>query len=178
MVRARDICESMGYKTWRNFNNLIEKAIQLINSGTERGIILKTDTIVKTGYGANRKIVDYELDDDAVNVLKCISSYKLNKAIRLRNESVMLTLLKKYCYLKGISFDFQFNLDKYKYDCCINNNILIEFDEQQHAVNRQKIIDEKKNEVAKLFGYHVMRFDISNDIVDIIDTLDRYMSTK
>ena len=173
VVRARDICEGLGYKTWRNFNGLIEKAIQLINSGCEHGIILKTEKPVKIGFGAVRNVLDYELDADAVNILGRISSYKLNKDIRLRNETVILTMVKKYCDLKEIPFDFQVSIDGYKYDCCVNHNILIEFDEQHHCVNRQQATDESKNAIATLNGYKIFRFDIYNDIIDIIDTLDR-----
>lgn len=178
MVRAREIYKSMGYVEWRNFNNLIEKAIQLINNGVERGVILKTERIAKIGYGAIRSIIDYELDADAVDILKRISSYKLNKAIRLRNEAVVLTMLEKYCKLKAIPFEFQFALDGYKYDCIVNSNILIEFDEQQHVTKRQRDVDGKKNFSAKSGGYKMIRFDISNDIIDIICAIETQMQQK
>lgn len=173
MVRAREVYEKIGYKEWRNFNNLIEKAIQLISNGSERGVIMKTEKIVKIGKGAIRSILDYELDAEAVNILMRISSCKLNKPIRLRNETVVLTMLKKYCALKGIPFDFQFELGGYRYDCRVNKNVLIEFDEQQHLVKRQKEIDDKKDLVARLNGYEIIRFDISSDIVDILHEIGR-----
>ena len=178
MVSARDIKDEMGYKEWRNFNNLIERAVQLINSGTERGVILKTEKMAKIGRGAIRIVVDYELDSDAIDILQRISSYKLNKSIRLRNEAVVLTMLEKYCKLKAIPFDFQYELDGYKYDCLINGNVLMEFDEQQHTTKRQIVVDKEKNTTAKLGGYKMIRFDISNDIIDIICAVDEHITNK
>ena len=178
MVSARDICEDMGYRRWENFNALVRKAIQLINSGAERGTIVETKRVVKIGCGTNRFIVDFELDADAVDILNRISSNKQNKSIRTRNEAVILSMLEKYCKLKSIPFDFQFELNGYKYDCIVNKEILIEFDEQHHSRQRQKNIDEKKNLSAERGGYKMIRFDISNDIIDIICAVDKHISNK
>jgi len=178
MVYARDIYKNMEYARWENFNNLVEKALQLINNGVECGNIKQTTKLVTLGSGSKRSIIDYELDIDAIKLLERISSHKLNKSIRLRNETVILTMVKKYCVLKGIPFNFQFRINEFTYDCCINNHILIEFDEQQHRRSIQKLIDEKKNKTSQLNGYELIRFNISHDIIDIIIELDKRMATS
>ena len=176
MVYGRDLSKNMEYVRWENFNNLVEKAVQLINSGTEKGTITRITKLVSTGKNAKRNITDYEIDMDAVNLLERLSSYKLNKSIRLRNETVILTMVKKYCTLKKIPFVFQFRINEFRYDCCVNNNTLIEFDEQQHHHSKQIAIDERKNIAAQLNGFKLIRFNISHDIIDIIIELDRCRS--
>ena len=176
MVYARDIYKNMEYARWENFNNLVEKASQLINNGVGNGTIKRITKLVTIGSGAKRSIIDYELDMDAIKLLERISSHKLNKSIRLRNETIILTMVKKYCILKEIPFNFQFRINGFTYDCCVNNSILIEFDEQQHQRSGQTAIDEKKNIVAQLNGYELIRFNISHDIIDIIIELDKYMA--
>lgn len=174
MLYAREIYKGMGYIRWENFNNLIEKAIQLINNGVEIGFINRVSKFVTIGSGAKRSVIDYELDLEAINLLERISSHKLNKSIRIRNETIILTMIKKYCDLKGIPFSFQFRINKFIYDCCINNNILLEFDEHHHDRDgRQKLVDINKNSIAQSNNYKLIRFNVSHDIIDIIVELDK-----
>jgi len=169
MKKARDIYKSLGYAEWRNFNNLVLKAIQLIKSGIANGEIIPSTVDVKLGSGSIRSIVDYELDSRAIELIKKLSHNKLNNEISLRNETAILSLLKKYCKAKQLSFRFQYKLNGYRYDCCINNKVLIEFDESHHlASKRQMTIDACKDEVAENFNYTLVRFGIQQDIIEII----------
>ncbi len=179
LLYARNIYKKMGYIRWENFNNLIIKAIQLINNGVENGVINKTYKVITIGSNARRNIIDYELDMDAIKLLERISSHKLNKPIALRNETVILTMIEKYCTLKNMPFIFQFKIDNFVYDCCINNNILIEFDEPHHKnTSRQKLIDSNKNLVAQYNCFQLIRFDISHDIIDIIIKLEFHINNN
>jgi len=169
MKKARNIYKSLGYAEWRNFNNIVLKAIQLIKSGIANGEIIHSTVNVKLGSGSIRSIIDYELDSRSIELIKKLSHNKLNHEISLRSETTLLSLLKKYCKAKQLSFRFQYKLDAYKYDCCIENKILIEFDESHHlASKRQMTIDAHKEEIAENFNFTLLRFGIQHDIIDMI----------
>jgi len=96
------------------------------------------------------------------------SSYKLNNYFFIRNESVVLQLIRKYCRLKQIAFGYQFRIDKYIFDCMLGNKILIEFDEPHHINSRQKKIDLEKEKIAKQNDFLVFRVNLDMDIIDVI----------
>ena len=66
------------------------------------------------------------------------SSYKLTKHYCTRNETALLTLLEKYCKLKGLEFRFQAKLDVFTFDALIENMIAVEFDEPHHRYGRDR----------------------------------------
>lgn len=167
---ARDIKGRFGYKEWRNFDGVIKRAIHLINFTCCDGVIKKTRRNVTIGSGAIREINDYLLDHDGLELIKKLSSsQKLNNIFSIRNESVVLQLIEKYCREKAIFFSFQYFLEEYRFDCIVGENILIEFDEPHHIWNtKQKIIDAKKEKIALLNGCKIFRIDLNMDIVDII----------
>jgi len=168
MYSGREIYKELGYIKWSNFYNLIKKAQQIINNCLDRGIIVPTFKNINIGSGATRKVIDFDLDDNAIKVLKDISCNKLKKSPKARSETMFLSLVEKYCKIKNIKFDFQFRLDGYVFDCCVNNNILIEFDEPHHCEKRQTIKDRAKDTSSEKNNYKIIRVEICDDIIDII----------
>ncbi|MCP4104299.1 MAG: DUF559 domain-containing protein [Desulfobacteraceae bacterium] len=177
MISARKLKNELGYTEWRNFEGVIKRAISIIKHKHINGKIEKTSTIVDIGSGSKRKIVDYLLDKDALILLRELcSSFKLNNFYSIRNETVVLQLIEKYCRKRDIDFEYQFPIEKYLFDCKIGNKILIEFDESHHKINtRQKIIDHEKNTLAKTKGFNIYRVNIEMDIVDIIVYLENQL---
>jgi len=174
---ARDLMPCFGYTQWRNFSGVIERAMGIIKHKSLCGEIIETRCTVRIGSGANRRIVDYLLDLEAVVLLKELcSSYKLNNFFSIRNETVVLQLVEKYCHKKHISFQYQFIVENRLFDCMVNDDILIEFDEPHHLYNtRQKVIDADKDIVAEVNGFSLYRVDLGMDIVDIILHLESAM---
>ncbi len=178
MITARKLQQEVNYKEWRNFNSLILRAKNLINNGVESGFIKDTEYPVNIGSGAIRLVEDYELDNDAVNLIKKLAlSYKLGNSYSTRNETAVLGLLQKYCVNKGYVYDFQFNLDKFIFDFRCEN-ILLEFDEPHHQTKRQKKTDLDKEHIAIENGYKLFRFTLRNDIVDIIICIEFNLGNK
>jgi very-short-patch-repair endonuclease len=166
---ARDIQNLLGYTEWRNFEGVIKRAIGIIRHKHLHGTIEQTARRVKIGSGASREIVDYKLDKEATQLLQELcSSYKLNNYFFIRNESVVLQLVEKYCRLKQLIFNYQFRLDEYIFDCMLGNRILIEFDEPHHSNPGQKKTDLKKEQLAKQNGFLIFRVNLNMDIIDII----------
>ncbi|PQJ76802.1 hypothetical protein [Polaribacter glomeratus] len=172
---ARDLQQLLGYSEWRNFQNVIKRAKNIIIHKHINGKIIKCSKKVKLGSNAERKIIDYKIDENALIIIKEISSsFKLNNFFSIRNETVVLQLVQKYCHEKKILFEHQFNLDKYYYDCMINNKILLEFDEPHHKISpRQKLIDKDKNLISKINGFLTFRVNLEMDIIDIILFLEK-----
>lgn len=172
MHKARELQAELGYTEWRNFNNVVRKAIAVINSTGHEGRILGVTRSVKIGNGAIRKIADYDINDAARDLIKKIASNKkLHAWYTVSCETTILNLLKKYCVHKGIEYEHQFQLGEYFYDFKAGNT-LIEYDEpHHHSDSKQRAIDLQKDLYAKSRGYNVMRFGLDDDIVDIIIAL-------
>ena len=170
LVRARTIYVDMGYVRWRRFNGLVGRARNLIANGEAMGVIKCTTTQVAIGSGAIRRVRDYLLDEQAVElVTKLSSSVKLNGYYHIRNECVILGLLKKYCTARDIHFEFQQRCGTAVFDAVIGRRIAIEFDEPHHIEDvEQRIRDKAKDAIATDFGLTVLRFTIVHDIVDVI----------
>lgn len=175
-MNARELCNQLGYSEFRHFHPVIERCMNIINNGLEKGVITPSTKEVKIGSGAMRILKDYHLDYDAENLVRRMATgFKTNGSYPIRNETALFSLLKKFCVLNNIDHEFQFNLKDFVYDFRFEN-VLIEFDENHHLTKRQKIIDEIKNTTALDNGYEIIRFDFSNDIIDILQTL--YMDSK
>lgn len=174
---ARDLMCHLGYKKWSNFSGVIRRAIGIIKHKHIRGEIVETSVVVRTGYNARREIVDYLIDADGVSLLnELCSSFKLNNFYLIRNETVVLQLVEKYCQKKDVDFQYQYRIGKFVFDCKVGNNILLEFDEPHHQINtRQKEIDDEKNIVAKAEGFSLKRVDLETDIIDIIVYLEAHL---
>jgi hypothetical protein len=172
---ARDLQGILDYKKWSNFKNVIEKSKQVINNGFAYGKIDSCKRSVSIGSGAIRGIVDYRLDINATGLIRRLSYNKLKKLEFVRNETIIFSLVEKYCKAKNIEFVFQYELDKFRYDCLVGNKMLIEFDEQHHLEGRQLANDEKKNHIAKKHGFTIYRFNIYHDIVDMIIAIEEHM---
>ncbi len=152
---AREIYKKLGYSRWEKFEGLIQRSLNLVKNNLKEGYFKKTKVDVFIGSGAKRKIVDYLLDEKAFNlVCEMAQSYKLNKSHLLRNETLILSQLKKYCNLKKIKFEFQYQLGQYFFDCKKEKKVLIN--------------DKKKNEIAEENNYKLLRFTLKDNIVDII----------
>ncbi len=175
---AREIYKKLRYSRWEKFERLIRRSLNLIKNNLKEGYIRKTQIEVFIGSGAKRKITDYLLDEKAFNlVCEMVNSYKLNKSHLLRNETLVLSQLKKYCNLKKIKFEFQYQLGPYFFDCRVGN-ILIEFDELHHEEKEVSVNDKKKNEIAKKNKYHLLRFTLEDDIIDIIYKISVNLKNK
>ena len=175
MYSCREIYKTIGFDRWENFNHNVEKAIQLIQSGTHRGTIIESHKLVEIGSGAKRRIIDYTIDDDALELIKQLSYNKTIGEIAVRNEVVLLSLLRKYCVAKGNSFEGQFLLSGFRYDALIGGRILLEFDEQHHGRGKQKYIDDEKNRIAQQNNFKIVRVGIRDDIIDIILKVEKEM---
>lgn len=171
---ARDLMPHLGYKKWSNFSGVIKRAISIIKHKHHKGEIVETRVVVGIGSGARRGIIDYLLDADGVSLLnELCSSFKLNNYYSIRNETVVLQLVEKYCQKKDVDFQYQYRIGEFIFDCKVGNNILIEFDEPHHQINtRQKEIDDEKNIAAKAEGFSLKRVDLEMDIIDIIVYLE------
>lgn len=171
--RARDLQKRLDYTEWRNFNNLIYRAINLIGNGVKKGRIIKTSVTVETGNSAKRKIVDYYLDKNAVSIIRELAqSYKLNNTYLDRNETTILGMLKKYYEAKRKRVVFQYKLENYFFDMKIGKKILLEFDEPHHINMRQKKIDNLKDQLCRKHEFHIIRISLKNDVIDIILKID------
>ena len=94
---------------------------------------------------------------------------KLNGYYHIRNECVILGLLKKYCTARNIHFEFQQRCGTAVFDAVIGRRIAIKFDEPHHVEDvEQGIRDKAKDAIATVFGLTVLRFTIVHDIVDVI----------
>ena len=170
LVSARAIYVDMGYVQWRRFDGLVGRARHLIANGEAMGVIKCTTAPIAIGHGAIRQVRDYLLDEAAVElVTKLSSSVKLNGYYHIRNECVILGLLKKYCTARDIHFEFQQRCGTAVFDAVIGRRIAIEFDEPHHAQDvEERIRDRAKDAIATDFGLTVLRFRIVHDIVDVI----------
>jgi|GEM_PF-961332 len=172
---ARDLQHLLGYAAWRNFEGVIKRAIGIIKHRCLYGNIEKTNVKVQIGSGALREIVDYKLDRSAAEILwNLCSSYKLNNHFQIRNETVLLQLVEKYCALTGVRFIYQFRVEEYLFDCMLGNKLLIEFDEPHHEnCSRQIKKDRKKDSAAKRLGFEIFRITLDMDIIDVIIFLQK-----
>ena len=176
---ARDLGPLLGYTRWQNYERLVQRALNLIKTGAASGKIVETGRKVVIGYGAVRQVLDYQLDRDAVKLLKELaSSYKLTKHYSIRNETVLLALLEKYCHLKGIKFRYQQKFGDYVFDCLIADHIAVEFDEFHHQNTRTRRRDGKKDIFASSLGLLVVRFDMNDDIVDMIVEVEKRLNLQ
>jgi hypothetical protein len=169
-VLARDVQKEFGYIEWRNFEGVIKRAIQIIINTQSNGVIQKTTKKIIIGSGALREIVDYKIDKNGLLLIKKLtSSQKLNNIFEIRNETIFLQLIQKYCIKTDIKFEYQFTFLNYRYDCKIGNNLLIEFDEPHHLINtKQKVIDINKSQVAIENKFKIFRINLEMDIIDVI----------
>lgn len=173
---ARSLYKEVGYCKWDKFHLVVKKAIQLINNGLQKGNIKESHVEIKIGSGAVRKIIDYTIDEDGlILIYNLCSKHKIVNVKEIRNETQILRLVEKYCLFIGLSFKFQYRLDKYLYDACVNDKVLIEFDEDHHTTIAQNKIDAIKDNTAKQNGYQILRFDTHCDIIDIIIKLSGNM---
>jgi len=175
---AREIYKKLNYSSWQKFERLIQRSLNLIKNNLKEGYIKKTKMEVVIGSGAKRRIIDYLLDEKAFNLIcEMAKSYKLNKSHLLRNETLILSHLEKYCDLEKIKFEFQYRLGQYFFDCKVGN-ILIEFDEPHHEEKIVLINDKKKNKIARENHYKLLRFTLKNDIIDIIHKISDGLKNK
>jgi very-short-patch-repair endonuclease len=167
---ARDIQHLLGYTEWRNFEGVIKRAVQIIVNTQSEGIIQKTTKNVKIGSGAIRGVKDYKIDENGFILIRKLSaSQKLNNAFEIRNETIFLQLIQKYCSKLSIKFEYQYKLHNYRFDCKIGENLLIEFDEPHHSYSTsQKRIDIDKNKIASDNNFKIFRIDLDMDIIDVI----------
>ena len=170
-MKARLLYLELGYSEFRNFDHLLRRCICLINNGLERGSIVPAYAEVEIGSGAKRIIRDYDIDEEAENLIrKMASRFKAEFSYPIRNETALFGLLKKFCELNHIEHETQFKLGDFSYDFRYEKT-LIEFDEDHHKNKRQNNIDNIKNQMAIESGYEILRFTLDNDIIDILQVL-------
>lgn len=166
-MRARSIQHELGYVRWENFNNVIKKCITLTRGNPEHSF-KPAMSLISLPKGAFRSIKDFELNDADIDLIKKMSGYsKPTGTYKIRIENIIVSLLKKYYAAKEIDVITQFWLGQYRYDCKINN-VLVEYDEDHHLNESQRIIDRLKNELATQNNYAMVRVQIEEDIVDAI----------
>jgi very-short-patch-repair endonuclease len=167
---ARDLQPLLGYRQWRNFDHLIKRAKHLLIHKHLPGRIEPNVRMTSIGSGAIREISDYQIDRRALTVVtELATSYKLTNRFSIRNESVVMQLLEKYCLAKNLFFAYQYRLGGCVYDCMIGYRILIEFDEPHHQVcKRQSARDSRKDWLAESEGFRILRVTLASDIIDLI----------
>lgn len=165
----------IGYADWRNFRSVIQRAKNILSSGTCQGVIKDCTSHVIIGSGGRREIPDFELDRAAVNlVLSLAGIMKPCCSSPVRNKTVVLSLVKDYCEKSGLDFVFQYAIEPYYFDACVDNKVLIEFDEPHHGTKRQKAVDFKKDQLAVSLGKKVLHFGMSSTIIDIIVGIQKH----
>lgn len=170
-MKARILCKQLEYSEFRHFDQLIDRCLNLINNGLEKGVISPCMSEIEIGSGAIRIVKDYDLDHDAeLLIRKMATGFKLGGVYPIRNETALFSLLKKFCLLNDIEHDFQFKLWGFIYDFRYENT-LIEFDETHHATTLNKSIYKVKNQLAIDSGYEILRFGFEHDIIDILQGL-------
>ncbi|HVS71337.1 MAG TPA: hypothetical protein VHQ47_08800 [Phycisphaerae bacterium] len=175
-ITARQVYQSLGYQDWRNFDALVMRVSQLIRHGQCCGSISKTTSIVAIGSGAVRAVPDYVLDQDAVSAITfAASSFKANVHLVRRNETVILSLLGKWCHGRGLSFVHQYRTGGFIYDAFVGGRVLVEFDEPHHATRRQSQTDAKKDAAAFAANLAITRFTLEHDIIDVIRGIELAM---
>lgn len=175
MIKARELYKDFGYKKWENFNNNIEKAIQLY--GNSEGVTIEpTVTPQSIGSGAVRLIKDYVINEQGVEVIKKLcGSMKPLASIPVRNEVAICSQLIKYFSHKNIKTKFQYRLTPFVFDLQVGS-VFFEFDEQYHSGKVQSNIDKKKTEAATMNGFTVVRGFVTDDIVDIIIRIEEALT--
>jgi DNA-damage-inducible protein D len=169
---ARQIYRQCGYTKWVNFHGVVLRATQLIKNLQAEGVIRKTKTKIRAGKGAVHEVLDYELCPKAYKLVRELCrSFKTDKCYSVRNETALLSLLRKYCTLKGIEFEPQCKVETFVYDCRIGST-LVEFDEPHHTSFRQQQRDSKKDGAARRHGYKLMRFGLYADFVDMLFAIE------
>jgi very-short-patch-repair endonuclease len=138
-------------------------------------LIEQTIADVEIGSNAIRQVVDYRVDRHAAMLIaELAQSHKLTNVFSIRNETVVLQLVQKYCQINHLHFQHQYRLANFVFDCAIGHFLLIEFDEQHHKISRrQQQIDTEKEYVARENGWFVLRVTLEMDIVDIIVAIER-----
>lgn len=107
---ARDLQKDLGYVEWRNFKGVIKRALQIIKNTQSIEQIQRTTRKVIIGSGAFREVVDYKIDKNGFLLIKKLtSSQKLNNSFEIRNETIFLQLIQKYCLKTDIKFEYQFS---------------------------------------------------------------------
>jgi very-short-patch-repair endonuclease len=173
---ARDLQPLLGYSQWRNFDRLIKRANHILIHKHLPGRIEPNTRMVNIGSCASRKITDYKIDRPALSlVMELAASHKLTNKFSIRNESVVMQLLEKYCLAKSISFAYQYHLGDFVFDCMIGNQVLVEFDEPHHQeCSRQEERDLQKDGLAESEGLKILRISLESDIVDLILAIQRW----
>lgn len=70
---ARELAQKIKYADWRNFDRLIQRALQLIRNGLSSGIITSETATAEIGFGAQRHIPDYHLDRTGAELVEAWS---------------------------------------------------------------------------------------------------------
>ena len=174
---ARDLQHLLGYANWVNFEGVIKRAQGIIVHKHLPGTISQCERQVQIGSGASRNVVDYQIDSHALRVIEEIArSFKLTNTYSIRNETIVLQLLEKYCFRRKISFAHQFRIGNSIYDCVVGDSLIVEFDEPHHSNDRrQRENDAKKDDLAVAHGYTMFRVKIDMDIIDIIVAVQERM---
>ena len=81
---ARELAEAIGYKDYRNFKGIIEKAQQLCqnNNSTVEDHFVECTEMVKVGSGANRKLASYQLTRYACLLIAMCADSKKPQAMQ------------------------------------------------------------------------------------------------
>lgn len=167
-MTARELRIKLGYSEWATFKGVISKAISL-SVGNSEHYLRKTTKEVKIGSGAVRKVLDYELNDNDIELIRLLTgTNKPTSPYKIRNETILISLLKKYYQSRNISVIFQYRLGTYRFDCLVGDNLLFEFDEPPHAQHHNKVKDDVKSDFAISGKYQVVRATLSDDIIDIV----------
>lgn len=139
------------------------------NITQEISIIPKNNIIAQGGRG--RSSVTY-VDRDGIKIwfsnkrrIKCA---KLNNFITqelgidkriVSSETLFLDILQGFLNEYGaFTLERQKNILNYNVDLCINNKLVVEFDEYGHSSNKRAIKHDEKRELEiKKLGYKIMR---------------------
>ena len=74
--------------------------------------------------------------------------------------------------LEGRDYEFEYQIDKYVFDLALlDKKILVEFDSPYHRDSKQKIVDATKDQIAKDFGFILIRRPVQQSMIISPETI-------
>lgn len=173
---ARDLLPILGYASWQRTHEIYQEIYtSLCVENPSQPHIQPSFRMVNIGSGAQRKVKDWRLSRIALDRMLCrVASHKPEAVRELRRQNEeqfrieidLGAVLLDFCEEIGLSFTSQKRVDKFYFDFCIEEKLLIEVDEIRHRIEpKVRKNDEIKSSIAAKHGYELLRIPIPVDNV-------------
>ena len=120
---------------------------------------------IKARTKSEASVLAYEKHGEKIRDKHRQNAYEGKTGIHMKGRSRTSTwienVFEEYCIKSDIPFkkQYQINSKGHRYDFLIYDNILIELDGTYwHNTEKQKMLDERHNCLAKYYGYDIIRF--------------------